>query len=157
MAEIVLARIDDRLIHGQVMTAWVQYTGANHIIIVDDQTAADDFVRSVITMAVPRGIGLDILSVKDGADYLKKVKENKKIIILAKVPETFLALIEDDVDIKEVIIGGMGASKVRHKFYKNISVTEQERETFRKIVSHHVKLRIQVIPDERSVSVDKLL
>lgn len=40
---IVLARIDDRLIHGQVMTSWLNYTGANRIIIIDDETANDTF------------------------------------------------------------------------------------------------------------------
>ena len=43
MSKIVLARVDDRLIHGQVMTAWLQYTEGNHIVIVDDATAKDDF------------------------------------------------------------------------------------------------------------------
>ena len=45
MGEIVLARIDDRLIHGQVMTAWLQFTGGNHIVIVDDATAGDEFTQ----------------------------------------------------------------------------------------------------------------
>ena len=48
MGEIVLARIDDRLIHGQVMTAWLQFTGGNHIVIVDDATAGDEFTKSIM-------------------------------------------------------------------------------------------------------------
>ena len=58
MGEIVLARIDDRLIHGQVMTAWLQFTGGNHIVIVDDATAGDEFTKSIMSMAVPNGIKL---------------------------------------------------------------------------------------------------
>ena len=52
MSNIVLARIDDRLIHGQVMTAWVQYTGGNEIVIADDKVANDPFLSAVITRAV---------------------------------------------------------------------------------------------------------
>lgn len=48
MTKIVLARVDDRLIHGQVMTAWIQYTGGNHIVIVDDVTAQDDLDRKSV-------------------------------------------------------------------------------------------------------------
>ena len=51
MSNIVLARIDDRLIHGQVMTAWVQYTGGNEIVIADDKVANDPFLSAVITGA----------------------------------------------------------------------------------------------------------
>ncbi|MBE6083621.1 MAG: PTS sugar transporter subunit IIB, partial [Tissierellaceae bacterium] len=56
MANIVLTRIDDRLIHGQVMTAWVKQTKATRIIIIDDVVAKDDFMKKVLTMAAPPGI-----------------------------------------------------------------------------------------------------
>lgn len=52
MSKIVLSRIDDRLIHGQVMTAWVQHVGGNEIVIVDDKVAKDPFLSAVITGAV---------------------------------------------------------------------------------------------------------
>lgn len=157
MANIVLARIDDRLIHGQVMTAWLQYTGGNHIMIVDDQTAGDEFTKSIISMAVPYGIGLDIFSVEEGAERLKTIDSSKRIIILAKTPHVFLSLIEKGAAIDEVVIGGMGASKARSKFYKNISATEEEKEIFRGIIQSGTKLRIQIIPDEKSVTVKELL
>lgn len=73
MGEIVLARIDDRLIHGQVMTAWLQFTGGNHIVIVDDATARDEFTKSIMSMAVPNGIKLSILGVADGAKLLANI------------------------------------------------------------------------------------
>lgn len=45
---IVLVRIDDRLIHGQVMTSWLNYTSANKIMIIDDEVANDAFMKSVL-------------------------------------------------------------------------------------------------------------
>ena len=53
MGEIVLVRIDDRLIHGQVMTAWVKETGANQIIIVDDEVSKDLFMSEVMKASAP--------------------------------------------------------------------------------------------------------
>ena len=53
---IVLARIDDRLIHGQVMTSWLNYTGANKIIVIDDVTAKDSFLTMIIKTLVPANI-----------------------------------------------------------------------------------------------------
>lgn len=157
MAEIVLARIDDRLIHGQVMTAWLQYSGGNTIVIVDDETAADDFLISVLEMSIPRGIKLHVFNCKDGAEFLKNLTGDKKLIILGKRPETFLNLLEDGVKLKEVIVGGMGASKERSKFYKNISASDLEREQFKKIIALGTSVTIHIIPDQQAVDTAQFL
>ncbi len=157
MAKIVLARIDDRLIHGQVMTAWLQYTGGNHIVIVDDQTAGDEFTKTIIKMAVPMGIGLDILTTAEAPEKINSLAADKKVIILTKGPGTYVSLIEGGVLIDTVIIGGMGANKNRSKFYKNISASEKEKEEFRAIIAKNVALKVHVIPDEKSVSIANFL
>ncbi|WP_407855304.1 PTS sugar transporter subunit IIB [Enterococcus hailinensis] len=157
MGEIVLARIDDRLIHGQVMTAWLQFTGGNHIVIVDNATAGDEFTKSIMSMAVPNGIKLSMLTNDEGAKLLANVPDGHKIIILAKEPQTYLELIEKGVPLTEVIIGGMGARKGRSTFYKNISASEEEKEAFRQIISHGVKMRVHVIPDQGSQAIEGLL
>lgn len=157
MGKIVLARIDDRLIHGQVMTAWLQYTGGNHIVIVDEATAADEFTKSIISMAVPGGIDLSITGIKDGAELIKNAPADDRIIILTKGPEAYLELLENGVEIEKIVIGGMGANKNRSKFYKNISASDEERETFKKIVEKGCEMNIHIIPDEKSVSVKGIL
>lgn len=157
MGEIVLARIDDRLIHGQVMTAWLQFTGGNHIVIVDDATAGDEFTKSIMSMAVPSGIKLSILGIDDGAALLANVPDGHKIIVLAKEPQTYLSLIGKGVKFEEIIIGGMGARKDRKTFHKNISASEEEKEAFRKIVGNDVKMKIHVIPDQGSQAIEGLL
>lgn len=157
MAEIVLARIDDRLIHGQVMTAWVHYCNGNTIVIVDDETAEDDFLISVLEMSIPSGIKLHVFNVDDGAEYLKNVKGNQRIIILAKRPKVFLDLLKKGVSLESVIIGGMGASKERSRFYKNISASEEEKNELREIIGMGVKVNIHIIPDQDAVNVEQLL
>ncbi|MDN6751442.1 MAG: PTS sugar transporter subunit IIB [Staphylococcus equorum] len=157
MANIVLARVDDRLIHGQVMTAWLQYTGGNHIVIVDDNTASDEFTKEIMAMAVPEGIGLDVFSKGEAIDGISRLDENKKIIILTKTPEVFLYLIENDITIEKIIIGGMGANKNRKKLYKNIATTEDEKEDIKKLVTKGIDVQIQVVPDEKAVVLEKIL
>lgn len=157
MGQIVLARIDDRLIHGQVMTAWLQFTGGNHIVIVDDGTAGDEFTKAIMSMAVPSGIKLDILTVADGARLLLEDTSADKIIILVKEPQTYKKLLELGVPLTEVIIGGMGARKDRKTFYKNISASEEEIQTFRDLIGQGVKVKIHVIPDQGSKAIEGLL
>lgn len=155
MTKIVLARVDDRLIHGQVMTAWIQYTGGNHIVIVDDVTAQDDFTKQIMQMAVPAGIKLDIYNVQEAPQKIN-ANQTGKLIILAKTPQVFLQLIQAQVALPGVIIGGMGANKGRQKVYKNIFMNAAEKQAVQAIGSQGVKVKIQVIPDEKALSIEKV-
>lgn len=121
MGQIVLTRIDDRLVHGQVMTAWLNYTSGNRIVIVDDAVANDPFMKSVLEMVIPPGIKLDICGIESGADTLiNQLKEKDKAIVLVKGPEVVFELLEKGVSITRLNVGGMGAKPGRKKFYKNI-------------------------------------
>lgn len=156
MYNIKLARVDDRLIHGQVMTAWLQYTSASRIIIIDDGTAADEFTKTIISMAVPRNIDLEILTVNGAASYIKE-SDDTPAILLAKTPEAFLKLVESGINLKEVIVGGMGASKDRSRLHKNIAASDEERKTLKELIDRNISVKIQVIPDQSSVSIETLL
>lgn len=155
MTKIVLARVDDRLIHGQVMTAWIQYTGGNHIVIVDDVTAQDDFTKQIMQMAVPTGIKLDIYNVQEAPQKIN-ANQTDKLIILAKTPQVFLQLIQAQVALPGVIIGGMGANKDRQKVYKNIFMSAIEKQAVQAIGAQGVAVKIQVIPDEKALSIEKV-
>lgn len=157
MVNVALARVDDRLIHGQVMTAWVQYTGAKHIIIVDDATAKDEFTRMVISMAVPKTIKLDIFTVEEAAEYRSTCVDSHDVILLAKVPDVFYQLIERGWNIDSVIIGGMGTNKDRSKLYKNVAASDSERDILRKMIDKGIDVKIQIIPDQKSVDVKECL
>lgn len=157
MAKIVLARIDDRLVHGQVMTQWLQYSGGNHIVIVDSDVAADSFNTNMMKMAVPRSVKLDVFTEEEGAKKINELPDSAKVIILAKRPQVFDKLVEDGLEIGSVIVGGMGQNQERKKLYKNIAASDEEREAFRKIIGKGVDLKIRVVPSDKATSVETLL
>lgn len=158
MLNIVLARIDDRLIHGQVMTAWVKNTRADKIIIVDDKVSSDPFLREVIRMAAPADIVMELYGVDKGSEVLmSERKSSENVILLVKSPKTILKLCEKGVALKKLNIGGMGAAQGRKPLYKNISASMEERECLKKIMGHNINTFIQIIPDEKSVDLKSLL
>lgn len=158
MQQIVLTRIDDRLIHGQVMTSWLNFTGANKIMVIDDQTAADPFLKTVLKSAVPANVGLGLFDIDKAADrLLKGFKEGDKVIILVKFPKTILDLIERGVKFETLNIGGMGSRPERSKFYKNISASEDEKVYLKQIIDSGCKVGIQIIAENTVVDVEKLL
>lgn len=70
MKRVVLVRVDDRLIHGQIIEAWVPYTKANTVLIIDEELSKDDFKRSIIESSCPRSLLVKIEDIKDGVAYL---------------------------------------------------------------------------------------
>lgn len=98
MSEIVLTRIDDRLIHGQVMTAWVKKTRANQILIIDDEVAKDDFMSEILKMSAPAGIDIVVKGLEDAVTFLNEQEtENKRLIILVKAPITIDVIVEKEL------------------------------------------------------------
>lgn len=156
MGKIVLTRIDDRLIHGQVMTAWVKVTKAERIIVIDDQVAKDDFMIQVLKMAVPNNIKAEVYSIADAANVLSNGTDSD-VIILAKYPKTIYELVKKGVQIKALNIGGMGAKEGRKKFFKNISASKEEIEIFKKLLEEGINVMIQIIPDEKITDVRTLI
>lgn len=151
MSTVSLLRIDGRLIHGQVMTGWVKHINATKIIIIDDELVHDDFMISVLEMAVPNHMTLNIFNVAQAIDVLSNVKddgEDDKIIILVKSPIPVLALLQGGVNFEELIVGGMGVNEKRSRLYRNLAASDVERAAFREINQLGVPINIKVLPSD---------
>lgn len=158
MKNIVLTRIDDRLIHGQVMTSWLNYTQANKIMVIDDEVAADPFMKNVLKSAVPSNIGLGVFSIERAVErLLKGFKDNDRVIILVKYPKTLYQLMKNGVNFEYINIGGMGANINRSKFYKNISASDEERKMLKEMIENNCKIEIRIIAEDSSIDVAKYI
>ena len=148
--------MNDRLIHGQVMTSWVRFVKSKNILIIDDETYHDTFIRSFITMVVPRGIQIQVLDTKAGIAYLRDY-DGAGLVLLAKYPQTFYLLLEGGIELHEIIIGGMGARENRKVLYKNICASDEELEVLKKLYHSGISVKIQIVPEEKGIPLDTLL
>lgn len=157
MNHISLARVDDRLIHGQVMTNWLQYTGAKQIIIIDDEVDADPFLNRVIKMAAPKSVNVQIFDQAKAVSFLLE-ELSSPTILLAKSPAVYLYLVQQGIPLTKITIGGMGANKSRKTLYKNISANGEERQMMKALINLGVTVTIQIISSDKAITVtDKLL
>lgn len=156
MKEILLTRIDDRLIHGQVVTAWVKYYPADHIIIIDDELSKNVIMQRLYRAAAPTGITLKILSIEESLEFLKD-DGPAKVMILVKTPVVLEEIINKGVPINKVILGGIGSSPDRSQFIKNVFASEQERKSMKQLLSQDVSIDYQLVPDDRAINVQTLL
>lgn len=152
MKNLVLTRIDDRLIHGQVMTSWIKQKNAVQVIIADDEVAEDEFMINVLEMAVPDEIAIGIFNRKDAVTFMSRGLE-ASTILLVKGPEILNYMVDHGIDINEVDVGGMGAKKGRSVLYKNISTNPEENENFLKLLDKGVNVFVQVMPQDKQINI----
>src|SRR6516164_2804007 len=105
---ISLIRIDDRLIHGQVMAVWVRALNVTHILVIDDATAADAFTRQVMHLAMPHGMALTISTLGDAPRHLSgAAKDPSRTLVLLKSVAAAKQL-RAHFSYKELNVGGIG-------------------------------------------------
>jgi PTS system mannose-specific IIB component len=154
-----LVRVDDRLIHGQVVAIWLKALNARRIVIVDDRTAHDEFLREVITLAAPSGVPVEVLDVAAGTERVRELAANSEpVFVLMRSPIVALHLREAGVEFPLLNVGGLGAGPTRKPLYRNISASPEEREAFRRLESMGTTVELRIVENDRPVafkSVDK--
>lgn len=156
MQNLVLTRIDDRLIHGQVMTKWIKETGAENVVIIDDATSKNEFMINVFEQAIPEDIGIGVFSKEDGAKFFSQSLE-APTMILVKVPETIEYLINHGIDIKDLDLGGMGAKDGRSTLYQYISTSHEEDQCFYRLLDKGMNVYVQIVPQNEKQPIKPLL
>lgn len=157
MKNMVLIRIDDRLIHGQVVTQWIKDTNGNRILIIDDELVNNRMMQRILKAAAPPGIKVEVMTVDDAVTELKKdAAPGENIVILVKYPEVLERMLDAGISMKIIVLGGMGLTADRKKFNKNVAASEEEVACMKRIVSKGVTMEFQLVPAERAVNVEKL-
>ena len=156
MQNLVLTRIDDRLIHGQVMTAWIKRTNAEQVVVVDDQVAKDDFMINVLENAIPENIAIGIFSKEDAVKFFSEPLE-APTILLVKTPQTLKYLIDNGINIKEIDLGGMGARNDRQTLFRYISTNDEEDQTFLYLLDKGINVFVQIMPQQNRENIKDLI
>ena len=158
MASVSLVRVDDRLIHGQVVVKWLRYVGADAIWIVDDQLSADAFLQSILRLAAPPGVQVEVAAANEAPRLLAKASEQgHHVLLLVKSPQTALALFEQGLDFGELNVGGLGAAPNTTRVYKSVSLSPTHMASLRCLQERGVRVYFQMVPEERSVDLSEVL
>ncbi len=155
--EIAHARIDDRLIHGQVVTAWIRAIGrCDEILICDDKTRQDAFLQQVLEMTKPPEMKLRVLSVEETIqDFKDKADDSRRVLLLTRGPSAMLTLLENGVSFTYLNLGGMGAGPDRKLYLKNISLSADELAVLHKIQSMGVRIELKMVPSDPAVELPR--
>ena len=160
---IVLVRVDDRLIHGQITTAWIAHARATRIAISSDEVAGDSLQKTIIGVTKPPDTDVDVLTAQETIRRASSGEWGReRVFVICKYPRDALTLVKAGLGIDEINVGNVGgmtqfASDARTQVHKSIALTEADAEFFREILSAGVALEVRVIPQDRRIDMATLL
>lgn len=156
--KIVLARVDSRLLHGQVATAWTKSTNPNRIIVVSDSVAKDELRKKLIQEAAPPGVKANVVPIKKIIEVSHDPRfGNTKALLLFENPQDVLRAIEGGVDIDVLNIGSMAHSVGKVMVNKVLSMNADDVDAFEKLKAKNVKFDVRKVPNDSNSNMDDLL
>lgn len=155
---IELYRIDDRLIHGQVVVGWGQPMDLRFIVLVDDEVAASDWEQELYRMGVPPEMDVYFDSVDEAAANLERYQgESRRGLLLTGDIETMTRLVDATRGIERVNVGGIHHRPGRTQRLRYVFLTPDEEKELRELVAKGLEVTAQDVPAARPVPLDELL
>ncbi|WP_291651891.1 PTS galactosamine transporter subunit IIB [Clostridium sp.] len=154
MPNILLVRIDNRLVHGQVGVTWTTSLGANLIVVADDLSAKDPLQQQLMSItAESSGAGIRFFTIEKTINIIHKASSAQKIFIVCRTPNEVRALVEGGVPIKDVNVGNMHFDKGKRQISKKVYVDDKDLEDLRFIKSKGINVFIQDVPGDIKESI----
>lgn len=147
-----LLRIDDRLVHGQVVEGWLRALRVTHVVVASDTVVADDTQKALYSLAVPFGVDLDCLAVADVAKtWQAGAWENERVLVLVSSPEDAYRLLDAGAPVESVNVGGLHFREGRVQVLKAVSLDTLDIQALRKLAAKGVALEARPLPLDEPV------
>lgn len=146
---VTLLRVDDRLIHGQVVEGWVPFLKVDLVIVVSDLAASDEIQTALMKMALPPTVGLLVLPVAKAAEVLNSSQVSaRKALVLVPGPTEALALIEKGVAIDRINVGGLHYTVGKVQLGRALFLDEKDRLALCALAAKGVRLEGRALPTD---------
>lgn len=142
-------RMDNRLIHGQILVSWNSAFKIDHIIVTNDKVAADPLQVTLLKAVAPLNAKVSVLSIKDCVDYCNSPEaEKENIFVLAKFPEDGLALLEAGLKIPVLNLGNQAFVRNSQKISNTVFLTESGVKALKKIHDMGIRITCRMMPSD---------
>ncbi|AGK98660.1 PTS sugar transporter subunit IIB [Clostridium pasteurianum] len=146
---IQLARIDQRLIHGLVVTQWASATKATRLMVIDDQVSKDEGMKASMRLSKPTGVSMSIIDTNKAINNFNNHNYDiQRVFIVVKEPETLKKLVDAGVELPKVNVGIMFFSEEKEKISKFVAITEEEKKDLQYIIDKGVPVNLQYVPTD---------
>ena len=146
---IKIVRIDDRLIHGQIVQGWLKTIDVDKILIVSDEVANDEMQQVLLSMAVPSSVKLVIKNINDASyEIANEVYEQDNLMILFSNPQDIVKMIDNGIKFQSINIGGMHYAHGKKQLLTNLSVDKNDVIAFLKLINCGIELETRALPQD---------
>ena len=153
---VEFARVDDRLLHGQVVTTWVKALQLEQCIVVNAAIAGDNFQQQLLEMAAPEGMRVVFFTPEKFVQVAAENPIKRRTMLLFNHPGDVLRLIQLGYKLNSLNIGGMKNNGKKRQIAKAVAVDEEEIELLQAIVDAGVTVTIQMVPADGAVPFEKI-
>lgn len=153
MATIKMARVDYRMVHGQIVAKWIKFRPVDRLILVDDMLVDDDFMAEIYQMAVPDR-PVDICKMSDVQKTLDS--SDDKVMLIFKTVEGAFTSIQSGLKLEELNVGAVQNNKDRKQVIQGVSLSSEEYEMLSKLRESGVDVFFQPIPENDPVSLKSI-
>ena len=153
-----LVRLDDRLIHGQVVVGWGNALGADQILLIDDHVAAAQWERDLYRLGVPENVEVTFSSVADAPAQLDEiVKSEKRAIVVIADVESLIRVCHASSVVRRVNIGGLHEREGRRRRLPYVFLSESEGEDLKMLADEGVEVTARDVPSAKAVPLSEIL
>lgn len=155
MAKKLAVRVDDRLIHGQVVTQWVKVFKAQKIVVIDNDVAKDKMQKNILKFAAPPDIKVSVLSVDKAVEVWNKNQfGNLNVFVLFRNVKYIKECQEKGLRFEEISLGQMAIINDRKQIYKQLGLDESEAQTVLDLEKSGVNIYFQMQPTDKKESLE---
>ncbi|CAJ1193571.1 PTS mannose transporter subunit EIIAB [Companilactobacillus crustorum] len=157
--EYVLARVDTRLLHGQVATAWTKTTNPTRIIVVSDNVAKDDLRKQMIMQAAPAGVKAHVIPINQMIKIAKDDKHfgGQRALLLFETPQDVKKAIDGGVPLKTVNVGSMAHSVGKVQPNKVLAFDQNDIDTYKAMEKEGIKFDVRKVPTDSKDDLDSIM
>ena len=156
MGKIVLTRIDNRMIHGQVASGWIGKSNAGKIVVVDTVTADNEMMRDLLFLAVPVGVKFSVYTREEAIkEYQKNEFGTETIMLIFKNIQTASECYQAGIKFTSLQIGGTGVRKGAQVLEGPITITQEEYRQLEEIHAAGAEIYLQQTVQSKSTKWDE--
>jgi len=153
--DIQLVRIDDRLIHGQVVVGWVKALNIQRLVVVNDAIAKNSMQKTLMEMAVPSGLKVSFYTVEESAESCRMDAGKEKALLLFSNPSDVLSYVQRGGPLTTINIGGMHFCEGKKQVAKTVCVSPEDVSAFKELVRMGLELEIRAVPGDARETLGK--
>ena len=156
MKNIVLARVDDRLIHGQITIGWLNKISVDTIIIINKELRSNTFLSEMTKQAAPDNYRTEIFNTEEFIEYYKN-STKEDILILSKEVKVYENIQTKEEIFSEINIGNIGSKDDSKKIYKNVHINSEEKKSIKNLLEKNCNIYLQMLPEDSKINIEKLI